>query len=171
VNDALQTSRDHIYAVGDCAGGPQFTHWAEHEARLATRNALFLGSSKRSLERIPWVTFTDPEVGAVGLTEAQAVAAGIDVAVAVKQVPATMRGWLHRTGGEGLIKMVFDRETTTMVGATAVGPHGGEMLGMLGLAVHAKTPLADLRSIVRSGRLARGRQGTRHRRLIASLLV
>lgn len=68
VDDTLQTSQRHIFAVGDCNGGPQFTHWAEHEARIATRNALFRGRSKRSMNLIPWVTFTDPEVARVGLT-------------------------------------------------------------------------------------------------------
>jgi pyruvate/2-oxoglutarate dehydrogenase complex dihydrolipoamide dehydrogenase (E3) component len=69
------------------------------------------------------------------------------VVVAVKQVPATFRGWLHASGG-GVIKLVADRETGVLVGATAAGPHGGEMLGLLSLAVHARLPLAALRSMI-----------------------
>ncbi len=68
VDDSLRTNKPHIFAVGDCNGGPQFTHWAEYEARIATRNALYRGTSKRSMQTLPWVTFTDPAVARVGLT-------------------------------------------------------------------------------------------------------
>ena len=96
---------------------------------------------------MPRVTFTDPEVGAVGMTEADARAAALDVAVVVKQLTATFRGWLHGTGTDGLVKLIVDRETGVLVGATSVGPHSGEVLGFLSLAVHARVPLADLRSM------------------------
>jgi pyruvate/2-oxoglutarate dehydrogenase complex dihydrolipoamide dehydrogenase (E3) component len=99
-------------------------------------------------EAVPRAVFTDPEVGAVGLTEAAARAAGLDVAVATKQLPATFRGWLHATAEAGLVKLVVERDGGTLVGATAVGPHGAEMLGMLSLAVHTKTTLAELRSMI-----------------------
>jgi pyruvate/2-oxoglutarate dehydrogenase complex dihydrolipoamide dehydrogenase (E3) component len=72
VNSALQTTRKHIYAAGDCSGGPQFTHWAEYEARIASRNTLFKGKSKCSIRLVPSVTFTDPEVASVGLTMEEA---------------------------------------------------------------------------------------------------
>jgi len=74
---------------------------------------------------LPRVTFTDPEIGAVGLSEAAARAAGLDVAVTVKQVPATSRGWIHGPGNDGLYKLVADRKTGLLVGATSAGPHGG----------------------------------------------
>lgn len=96
---------------------------------------------------MPRVSFTDPEVGAVGMSEAQARAAGLDVVVIVKQLGSSFRGWLHKAGG-GVIKMVADRRTGTLVGASVVGPHGGEVLGMLSLAVHARVPLSDLRSMI-----------------------
>lgn len=60
VDDNLRTSNSHIFAVGDCNGGPQFTHWAEYEARIATRNALYRVTSKRSMQALPWVTFKKP---------------------------------------------------------------------------------------------------------------
>jgi pyruvate/2-oxoglutarate dehydrogenase complex dihydrolipoamide dehydrogenase (E3) component len=65
----------------------------------------------------------------------------------VKQVPATFRGWLHASGS-GIIKLIADRETGVLLGATAVGPHGGEVLGLLTLAVHARITLAELRSMI-----------------------
>ncbi|MGD2048655.1 MAG: hypothetical protein PVH03_04135, partial [Chloroflexota bacterium] len=98
-------------------------------------------------DAVPRATFTDPEVGAVGMTEADALAAGLDVVATMKQVPATFRGWLHGSDG-GIIKLIADRKSGVLVGATAVGPHGGEMLGLLGLAVHARVPLAELQSMI-----------------------
>ncbi len=72
VDSALRTAQKHIYAAGDCSGGPQFTHWAEYEARIASRNALFKGKSKCSIRLVTSVTFTDPEVASVGLTMEEA---------------------------------------------------------------------------------------------------
>jgi pyruvate/2-oxoglutarate dehydrogenase complex dihydrolipoamide dehydrogenase (E3) component len=65
----------------------------------------------------------------------------------VKGLSATFRGWLHGAGA-GIIKLIADRETGVLVGATAVGPRGGEMLGMLSLAIHAGVPLEELRSMI-----------------------
>ena len=97
---------------------------------------------------MPRVVFTDPEVAAVGLTEAAARAAGIDVAVTVKSLSATFRGWLHGPGNAGFVKLVADRSGGTLLGATAVGPHGGEVLGALSVAVHANVPIAVLQRMI-----------------------
>jgi pyruvate/2-oxoglutarate dehydrogenase complex dihydrolipoamide dehydrogenase (E3) component len=97
---------------------------------------------------MPRVTFTDPEIGAVGLTEAAARDAGIDVAVVIKRVPATFRGWIHGSAGQGVIKLVAERSSGILIGATSAGPHGGEVLGALALAVHARLPLATLRNMI-----------------------
>ena len=97
---------------------------------------------------LPAVTFTDPEVGSVGLTEAAAREAGIAVAVATQNVPWSARGWLHGPGNEGVIKLVADTERQVLVGASSVGPHGGEVLGLLALAVHAEVPIDTLRSMI-----------------------
>lgn len=84
----------------------------------------------------------------MGLTEAEAQEAGIDVTIAVKQAPATFRGWLHRDGNTGLIELVLDSATKTVVGTTVVGPHGGEVSGMLTLAVHVRIPLSGRRRMI-----------------------
>ena len=94
------------------------------------------------------VTFTDPEVGSVGLTEAQARAAGINVRVGVADSSTSSRGWIHSAGNEGLMKLVADADRDILVGATTVGPHGGELLGLFNLAVHARVPIAKLRSMI-----------------------
>lgn len=81
------------------------------------------------------------------MLESDARAAGLDVAVAVKQLPSTFRGWLHASSG-GIVKLVVDRKTGVLVGASAVGPSGAEMLGVLSLAVHSHLPIAELRSMI-----------------------
>jgi pyruvate/2-oxoglutarate dehydrogenase complex dihydrolipoamide dehydrogenase (E3) component len=147
VDDRMRAG-DGLWAIGDVTGRAMFTHVALHQGSIVVADLLGRPHSPARYDAVPRVTFTDPEVGAVGLTEALAVQAGVEVAVAVKQVPATFRGWLHRTGNSGLIKLVVDRATGNLVGATAAGPHGGEVLGMLSLAVHARVPLSDLRSMI-----------------------
>ncbi|MDZ7734599.1 MAG: hypothetical protein U5R31_17305 [Acidimicrobiia bacterium] len=87
-------------------------------------------------------------MGSVGLREEDARSQGIALAVGVKEVPSTARGWIHGAGNEGVIKLVVDTDRDVLVGATAVGPSGGEVLGLLTLAVHAEVPLPTLRSMI-----------------------
>ncbi len=68
---------------------------------------------------MPRVTFTDPEIGAVGMTEKQAREAGLDVKTGSTQIPASTRGWIHKAGNEGFIKLVVDADRGVLVGATA----------------------------------------------------
>ena len=102
------------------------------------------GVDARSAEyhAVPRVTFTDPEVGSVGLTEQQARDAGIDVAAVRASLAESTRGWITGPGGEGIIKLVEDRSAGHLVGATSAGPMGGEVLSMLATAVHARIPPA-----------------------------
>ncbi len=146
--DGNQRVTDGVWAVGDIAGEGLFTHLATRQGAIAASDILGEDVEPLNLEALSAVTFTDPEVGAVGLTEAEARAQGIDVAIAFKQVGHTARGWLHATGNEGFIKLVVDKERDVLVGATSVGPTGGEVLGHLALAVHAKIPVATLRSMI-----------------------
>jgi len=145
--DEQMRAADGIWAMGDVTGKAMFTHVALYQSAIVAADILGEDHPPARYDAVPRVTFTDPEVGAVGMTESEARAAGLDVAVAVKQLPATFRGWLHVSGG-GIIKLIADRKTGALVGATAVGPHGGEMLGLLSLAVHARVPLAELRSMI-----------------------
>jgi len=145
--DERMRAADGIWAMGDVTGKAMATHVALYQAAIVAAEILGEEHPPARYDAVPRVTFTDPEVGSVGMTAADAKAAGHDVVVAVKQVPATFRGWLHASGG-GILKLVADRGTGALVGATAVGPHGAEMLGMLTLAVHARVPLAKLRSMI-----------------------
>lgn len=97
---------------------------------------------------LPRVTFTDPEVGAVGLTEEQARARGINVQVGFSKLADSTRGWIHRVGDEGFIKVVADADQGVLIGATSVGPAGGEVLSGLVVAVHGAVPVSQLRHMI-----------------------
>ncbi len=147
VDDHLRVA-DGIWAVGDITGKGAFTHVGMYQAAIAVADILGRDHEPATYHALPRVTFTDPEVGSVGMTETAATDAGLDVITSLVQVPHTARGWLHKTGNEGIIKLVVDRATATLVGATAAGPSGGEVLGLLALAVHARTPISQLRTMI-----------------------
>ncbi len=146
--DGYQRVTEGVWAVGDISGEGQFTHLATRQAAVAAADILGRPVEPLNLDALPAVTFTDPEVGAVGLTEAQARDKGLTVKVATKQVGHTARGWLHSVGNEGFVKLVVDADRDVLVGATSVGPAGGEVLGLLSLAVHGQVPVGVLRSMI-----------------------
>jgi len=137
-----------IWAMGDVTGKAIFTHVALYQSEIVSADILGEHHPPVRYDALPRAVFIDPEVWAVGMTEASASAAGLDVNVAVKHLPSTFRGWLHGGGGSGVITLVVDRRTDLQLGATAVGPSGGEVQGMLALAVHARVSLAELRSMI-----------------------
>jgi pyruvate/2-oxoglutarate dehydrogenase complex dihydrolipoamide dehydrogenase (E3) component len=136
-----------VWAIGDVVGGG-FTHMAVHHARIVEADILGNPGPGTSDRAKPRVTFTDPEVGAVGRTEREAREQGIDVGRGMTRVPSSARGWIHKVGNEGFIKLVEDRARGVLIGATSMGPAGGEVLSMLTLAVHAEVRTDDLRHMV-----------------------
>lgn len=139
---------DGVWAVGDITGKGAFTHVGMYQANIIVADVLGQDHVPASYAALPRVTFTDPEVGAAGLTEAQAREAGINVTTSTQLVPHTARGWLHKVGNEGFIKLVADADSGVLVGATAAGPNGGEVLGLLALAVHARVPVSQLQTMI-----------------------
>lgn len=137
---------DGLYAAGDIVGKGPFTHTAKYQAGIVIRALLGTPGPEADYRAVPRVTFTDPEVGAVGMTEAQARDEGLDVQVAVADLRESSRGHMHGPGADGLIKLVV--ADGVLVGATSVGPMGGEVLSMLTLAVHAKVPVETLKSMI-----------------------
>lgn len=137
-----------VWAIGDVTGKGAFTHVAVYQARIAAAEILGEPHASADYRALPRVTFTDPEVGSVGMTEAQARDAGLNVRVGVAKVPSTARGWIHKAGNDGLIKLVADGGRDVLVGALSAGPAGGEVLGLLTLAVHAEIPLERLRAMI-----------------------
>jgi pyruvate/2-oxoglutarate dehydrogenase complex dihydrolipoamide dehydrogenase (E3) component len=119
-----------------------------YQAAIATRDILGQDGPPAGYRAVPRVTFTDPEIGSVGLTEAQTREQGVAVRAGSTQVPSSARGWIHKAGNDGFIKLVEDTHRGVLVGATSAGPVGGEVLGALAVAVHGQVPVADLRSMI-----------------------
>jgi len=137
---------DGVFAIGDCAGQGAFTHVAVHHARVVVDSLRTAGAPLASnpVTALPRVTFTDPEVGAVGLTAAQARASGLAVSVPIAS--AATRGWIHGPGHDGFLSVV--ECDGVLVGATSAGPTGGEVLGALSVAVQARVPVGELRRMM-----------------------
>lgn len=137
-----------VWAVGDVTGKGAFTHVATYQAQIVVRDVLRQESPAADYRALPRVTFSDPEVGAVGLTEQQARDAGLRVRTGLAQVQSSARGWIHKAGNSGVIKLVEDTDRGVLVGATSTGPAGGEVLGALVVAVHAEVPTERLRQMM-----------------------
>ncbi|MCG5216270.1 dihydrolipoyl dehydrogenase family protein [Streptosporangium sp. KLBMP 9127] len=142
--DGRMRAAEGVWALGDITGRGAFTHMSMYQANIVVNDILGEPVHDAEYHAVPRVTFTDPEVGAVGLTEAQAREKGLDVRVATTDLAASARGWIYRA--EGLVKLVADG--ATLVGATSVGPCGGEVLGLLTLAVHERVPVPRLREMI-----------------------
>ena len=137
-----------VWALGDITGKGAFTHMSMYQAGIVLADILGKPGFEAQYHAVPRVTFTDPEVGAVGLTEAQAREQGLDVRVGTAQIPQSARGWIHKAGNDGFIKLVEDAGTGMLVGATSAGPAGGEVLGALVMAVHARVPVRSMREMI-----------------------
>jgi len=139
---------DGMWAVGDVTGKGAFTHMSMYQAGIVINDVLGHQVVPADYRAVPRVTFTDPEIGSVGLSEREARDQGLDVRVARTEVPTSTRGWIHKVGNQGFIKLVEDAGRGVLVGATSVGPWGGEVLGLLTLAVHAEVPTSRLRHMI-----------------------
>ena len=139
---------ERLWAIGDVTGHGAFTHVSMYQSAVALRDVLAQGGEPARYHAVPHTTFTDPEVGGVGMTEQQARDAGLRVRTGTTDLARSSRGFTHGAGGHGLIKVVEDADRGVLVGATAMGPAGGEILGFLAVAVHAAVPVATLRSMI-----------------------
>ena len=145
--DERMRAGERLWAVGDITGKGAFTHVSMYQAAVAVRDLLDQDGPLADYRAVSRVTFTDPEVGSVGLTERQARDAGIAVVTGHAEMPESSRGWIHQAGNEGIVKLVADSDRGILVGGTAVGPFGGEVLGLISAAVHAEIPIATLRGM------------------------
>ncbi|WP_375502373.1 dihydrolipoyl dehydrogenase family protein [uncultured Jatrophihabitans sp.] len=144
VQDADGSTVDGLFAIGDVTGKGPFTHVSVWQARVLGAHLLRRDEPFGGYDAMAWATFTDPEIGRVGMSEQQARDAGLSVKVGVQQIASNSRGWIYGAGNAGFIKVVQDADTGLLVGATTCGPHGGELIGMLTLAVHAKVPVSTM---------------------------
>ena len=106
--DERMRAADGLWAIGDVTGKGAFTHVAMYQAAIAVRDILGQDGPQADYRAVPRVTFTDPEIGSVGLTEAHARAQGLTVRTGLTQLPASSRGWIHTVGNDGFIKLVED---------------------------------------------------------------
>ncbi|MFQ5436220.1 MAG: dihydrolipoyl dehydrogenase family protein [Anaerolineae bacterium] len=139
----LRTSQKHIYAVGDCTGGFQFSHYAGWQAFTAVRNALLPGQDKGVLPTVPWAVFTAPEIGQAGLSETAArLQFGESVQTSLMPLTQVDRAiTANQTGG--FIKLIH-RPNGKLLGATIVAANAGELIAEFVLALHQGLKLRDV---------------------------
>jgi pyruvate/2-oxoglutarate dehydrogenase complex dihydrolipoamide dehydrogenase (E3) component len=139
---------ERLWAIGDVTVSGGFTHMAIYHAGIVIDDILGKPGPGADYRAKPRVTFTDPEVGAAGLTEAQAKTKGIKVRTGMQKASVTSRGWIHGPGNEGFIKVVEDADRGVLVGATTMGPRGGDLLGLFELAIKLQIPSDELRHLI-----------------------
>jgi pyruvate/2-oxoglutarate dehydrogenase complex dihydrolipoamide dehydrogenase (E3) component len=143
VNRRLQTSNRRIFAVGDVVPGLQFTHRSDHHARVAVPNALFFTRSSPREGLIPWCTYTSPELAHVGLTAEQAGRRGAEVESVTIPFAEVDRSRLA-SSEQGFLRVHLERGRDTILGATIVGEHAGELISQMAAAMTAGLGLSKL---------------------------
>ena len=138
--DERMRAGEALYAIGDITGRGAFTHVSMYQAAIVVRDVLGEDGPWADYRAVSRVTFTDPEVASVGMTEQQARDAGLSVRTATGDLGA--RGWIAQE--EGLVKLVADADTGLLVGGTVVGSAGGEIVSLIATAVHAEIPVSTL---------------------------
>jgi pyruvate/2-oxoglutarate dehydrogenase complex dihydrolipoamide dehydrogenase (E3) component len=146
VDPVTLEARPGIFGAGDVTGFGGFTHLAHYHGQVVARRLRGM-DARADHTAVPRVTFTDPEVASVGLSEASARARGIDTIVVSADPGETARGYIHDFHG-GALKLVADRERGVLVGATLVTPRAGEIVGELVLAIKLGTPLKTLADVI-----------------------
>jgi len=146
VDDSLQTTNKRVYAIGDVAGGMQFTHVAGYQAGVIIRSALFGLPSKAKANHIPWATYTDPELAQVGLTETQARDVhGVKLEVVRFDYHHNDRA-LAECKTKGFIKVMVVKGRP--VGASIVGHQAGELIGTWSLALANGLKMGQIAAMV-----------------------
>jgi pyruvate/2-oxoglutarate dehydrogenase complex dihydrolipoamide dehydrogenase (E3) component len=144
-----RTNQSHIWAVGDVVGTPFFTHWAENQARSVLTSLILPFPFKKKINKnqsIPRVTYTDPEVASIGLSEKEA---NQDYNIATYTVPFSQVDRAITTGQtKGFVKIVTKKWSSKILGCTIVGPRAGEMLGEISLAMYAGISLRKLSALI-----------------------
>lgn len=147
VDARLRTSNKRVYAIGDVTGGLLFTHRAGHDAGIVVRNALFRLPAKARHDAVPWVTYSDPELAQVGLTEAEAREKhGDSIRVITEGFDGNDRARAERRT-EGRLKLVTDRKGRVL-GCGIVGPHAGDLIQPWVLAVSQKMKVGPIATMI-----------------------
>jgi len=147
VDDRLRTTNPRVYAAGDVCSRHQFTHTADAAARIVIQNALFFGRRKASALTIPWCTYTDPEIAHVGMSERDAMAAGIPVDTFLRPLSKVDRA-IADGEEEGFVKVHVKKGTGRILGATIVARHAGEMISEITVAMAGRLGLGTLADLI-----------------------
>jgi mercuric reductase len=143
VDDHQRTGVPGIWAAGDCAQGPMFTPTAQYQARVAIDDMFGTGEQHADYRFLPTAIFTDPELGGVGLTEAEARAAGHDIDVVRHPLSAVTRAQ-YSTSRRGLFKIVFDQASRRVLGVHVVSRGASDIVGCLAVALKLGATVDDL---------------------------
>lgn len=149
VNDFLQTANPKVYAAGDVCSPYKFTHAADFMARAVVQNAFFGFAGRKRVSRltIPWCTYTDPEIAHVGMYEHDAAAKGIEVQTFMVPMADVDRA-VAEGEEEGFVKVHVKKGAATIVGATVVARHAGDMISELTTAMVGGVGLGTLASVI-----------------------
>ena len=142
VDKQMRTNVQHIFAIGDLAGGPMLAHKASHEAKVAAEVAAG-EKSYFDARAIPSVSYTDPEIAWVGLTETEAKEQGVEYEKSAFPWAASGRA-LSLGRDEGFTKLLFDKKTGRILGGAIVGPGAGDLISEIGLAIEMSADAADI---------------------------
>jgi len=144
VNDRLETSIPGIFAAGDIKGGPAFTHISYDDFRILKANLLDKVHLSIQNRLVPYVLFSDPQLGRIGLSEKEARALGLNIGVA--KIPMNYIARTLEVGrARGFMKAIVDMNTKQILGAAVLGLEGGEIMSMLEIAMLGKLPFTVLR--------------------------
>ena len=144
VNERLETNVPGVYALGDAKGGPAFTHVSYDDYRVIEGNLLNSENATITDRLVPYTVFIDPQLGRVGLSEAEAREQGRDVRVASMPMSYVPRA-LEMDESRGMMKAVIDGETSEILGCAILGVEGGEIMAMIQIAMMGKMPYTALR--------------------------
>jgi pyruvate/2-oxoglutarate dehydrogenase complex dihydrolipoamide dehydrogenase (E3) component len=146
--DEMCLAAPGLWALGSITGVGNSTHVSMYQAEIVAAAILGHETTGADYRAVPRVTFTDPEIASVGLGEAAARSAGLNVRVGHAGLSSSARGWIQKVDNAGFIKLIQDADRSVLVGATSVGPCGGEVLSMLTLAVHGSIPTQVLKTMM-----------------------
>ncbi len=147
MSDRLETTAAGVFALGDINGGPAFTHISYDDFRIIRSNVIEKRNVSTAGRLLPYTLFIDPQLGRVGMTEAQARGSGRKIRVAKMPMSYVARA-LEVDESRGFMKVIVAAETSQMLGAAILGTEGGEVMAQIQLAMMGKLPYTALKDAV-----------------------
>lgn len=146
-NEKLETSVAGIYALGDVKGGPAFTHISYNDYVIVAKNLLENASLSIHDRLVPYCMFIDPQLGRVGITEAQAIKQGLKIKVARLKMDRSSRG-IETNNTRGMIKAVVDEQSKLILGAAVLAEEGGEVMSVLQMAIMGRVTYDQIKDFI-----------------------